>query len=953
MRMNLAATPDRPALAMRPRSDVCALCGGRGVLALAAVALLFVLSASSAVFAKVDVFVTEIKVEGNSTIATEKILAKIRTRPEKVLDDRVVDDDIKTLSKQNWFASVEYRLVQDPKRRGSILVFQVVELPLLKSVEFRGWTRKGPKMKDIESTTGLKKGERYDTQMKRSAPDRIEQLYRDKGFQLAQARLLKGGAPGENEVVILIFEGPKFQIDHVDFQGNSFVSDSVLLEKVVNKRKLFGLLPGTWQTDLLDEDVRKLREYYENNGFLISKVSWMVRPTQGGGLGSLTLTFVVEEGMQYHINSVVIEGNKQIKKEQLEKILRLKPGMAYNETVKEVDLKSIEIEYHELGCIETQIEAVKKAADNRKGLVDLVWRIQEGAPFDLGEIIIHGNEKVEDRVVRREANQAGLVPGEPLNKNRIELYRKRLTNLGYFQNNPEMGKPIDIQIVHQRPATVPYAEQLGTIGTMGSGGMSGSQFARGQDPGDAPAPENRSRAPQAPAIEPADDGVGSAFPFGGVGDRFEPPPNQLPEPFPPQGPVGAPPVIDPGIGPGARNASPFPPASRTPPLNQDGVPPNIFPSLPGSNFAPIMPDEQDPFKNRSIADVLVNLDEISTGRFMFSVGASSYQGLFASIMFMEQDFNLFRLPQTTDDLFNGRAFRGAGQQLSVNVTAGTLLNYATISLTDPYIFDLPISGSISGSAFTRFYPDWLEKRIGPKIAIGRQIGTSLYADVAVTAEEIDFYGYRTPAPAAYLASAGNTFLSSIRPTLRYDNRNNPFNPSSGEYVELSFMQAWGSFTFPQATIEGRKYFTTGSRPDGSGKRTLLLRGVYGVSGRDTPVYERFFAGDFRSFRGFWFRGVGPHVFGANVGGFTEALGTIEYMFPLTANDRISQVVFCDFGTINQSYDLNNFRASIGTGLRIQIPGFTVLPLALDIAFPIAKQPGDITRFFSFNIGASF
>ncbi len=902
--------------------------------------------------AKVDVLVTEVRIEGNTSLSAEKIRNKIKSRPNRLLDDKIVDEDIKTLTKTNWFASVEHRLDKDPTGKGVILVFKVLELPFITNVEWRGRTRFGISEKELEKNTGIKKGERFEFFRNRAAVQQIQNLYREKGFDLAEVRLLKGGLPEENEVIFSIFEGPKFQIEHVDFQGNAFVSDAVLLTKVTNKRKWLGILPGSFQRDMIDEDVRKLREYYEGNGFLISKASWMVRPTKGGKLGSLTLTFVIEEGIQYHINNVSFEGNKKISTSKLEGVLKLKKGMAYNEPIKELDLKSIQIEYNEIGCIKTQVVPTRKATDNKQGLVDIIWRIEEGEPFDLGEIIVRGNDRTQDRVIRREANMAGLVPQQPFNRNRMELFRQRLANLGYFQNNPEKGKPIDIQIINERPASIPFAEQKTSL-------AENYPFTRGQDP-DPPAQlfENQgvganqppaASAPDPLSDDPAPGSAGGAFPFG-LGDRFEPPVDTFPQPLPPDVQGAQPPVIGPGIG--NPNQSPYPPQNRTPPVDQ-GVPPTQFPSLPGTNMSPPMPDRQDPFANRSIADVLVQLDEMMTGAFRVSLGASSYGGLFAQVSIFENNFNLFKVPTSFDDLFNGRAFRGAGQQLNITIQAGTLINMGTVSLTDPYLFDLPVMGTVAGSAFTRIYPDWLERRIGPKIALGRQFGTSIYADVSATAEAINFYGYRTPTPAAYLAASGTTFLTSIKPTLRYDNRNNPFNPSSGEYVEMTFMQAWGSFTFPQATIEGRKYFTTGSRADGSGKRTLLLRGVYGATGRDTPVYERFFAGDFRSFRGFWYRGVGPHVFGANVGGFTELLGSIEYMVPLTAGDRIAQVFFCDFGTINQSYAINNFRATIGTGLRLQIPGFSVLPLALDLAFPVVKQPGDVVRFFSFNVGASF
>jgi len=218
---------------------------------------------------------------------------------------------------------------------------------------------------------------------------------------------------------------------------------------------------------------------------------------------------------------------------------------------------------------------------------------------------------------------------------------------------------------------------------------------------------------------------------------------------------------------------------------------------------------------------------------------------------------------------------------------------------------------------------------------------------------VNFYGYRSPAPADYLAASGHTSLFSIRPSLRFDNRNAPLRPNKGQYLEFSFEEGFGTFTFPKAEAEGRTYFTLKERPDGSGKQILTLRGHLGASGRDTPVYERFFAGNFGSLRGFQYRGVGPRVLGQNVGGIFEALGSVEYQVPLTANDMFHQVVFCDFGTVNPDYNFNNFRVSVGTGLRMVIPAFGPMPLSFDLAFPIEKAHGDRVQFFNFTIGTMF
>src|SRR4029078_3479460 len=105
---------------------------------------------------------------------------------------------------------------------------------------------------------------------------------------------------------------------------------------------------------------------------------------------------------------------------------------------------------------------------------------------------------------------------------------------------------------------------------------------------------------------------------------------------------------------------------------------------------------------------------------------------------------------------------------------------------------------------------------------------------------------------------------------------------------------------------------------------------FGFSGDDTPIYDTFYAGGFSSMRGFDFRGASavvqnlpaPAVHG---GGDFEFLNTVEYLFPLTADDMIHGVAFCDFGTVNRNVSLNNFRVAPGLGLRSTVSAMCPAP----------------------------
>ena len=56
------------------------------------------------------------------------------------------------------------------------------------------------------------------------------------------------------------------------------------------------------------------------------------------------------------------------------------------------------------------------------------------------------------------------------------------------------------------------------------------------------------------------------------------------------------------------------------------------------NMTNVGPDHNDPFPNRSFADIIASVDEAPTGRFMIGVGANSYQGLTGNIQIYRKEF---------------------------------------------------------------------------------------------------------------------------------------------------------------------------------------------------------------------------------------------------------------------------------------------------------------------------
>jgi len=352
-------------------------------------------------------------------------------------------------------------------------------------------------------------------------------------------------------------------------------------------------------------------------------------------------------------------------------------------------------------------------------------------------------------------------------------------------------------------------------------------------------------------------------------------------------------------------------------------------------------------------DMDVVLSEAQTGRLMLGVAVNSDAGLVGQILLDEQNFDWTRYPTSWDDFVSGRAWRGAGEHFRLEAAPGTQVQRYLASFTEPNLADSDVSLGLSGSYFTRQYRDWNEQRTGGRVSLGYQwVENDLSMAVAYRGEDVVISNPSNPALPALAEVVGDNTIHGFKYSVANDTRDSAFLATEGHFLQLEVEQVVGSFQYPRAVLDGRQYFLLDERPDHSGRHVLTASSRVGVTGSETPIFENFFAGGFSTLRGFEFRGASPVVSNVQVGGRFEWLNTVEYLFPLTADDMIHGVAFCDFGTVEQNIAIHgdNFRVAPGLGLRITVPAMGPAPIALDFAFPVLSAPTDFKQVFSFNIG---
>lgn len=368
----------------------------------------------------------------------------------------------------------------------------------------------------------------------------------------------------------------------------------------------------------------------------------------------------------------------------------------------------------------------------------------------------------------------------------------------------------------------------------------------------------------------------------------------------------------------------------------------------------------------TFTDVRVEVEEPERLGSLLEVGggASSGSGSVFYVGVRRANFDLFRLPKSWDDLQG--AFRGGGQYIDLTFLPGTKESQYSVRFEEPYLFrsDLSLSLSSGVRAYEREAYD--EHRIGGSLQVRKSFDADRRwsAAAAWIFDRVRTDDIEAGAPPDVLAAEGRTSLSHPRLELRYDGlERNAYSGPEGLFARAHADFASGgtgsdvSFARVVASLD---WFAGVFEPEPDTRHVLHIgvRGMWirGLGGDRVPLFERFFLGGPRSFRGFEYRGLGPREAGVPLGGEAGIAGTIEYSFPIVWREIRGVAVF-DWGDLEPSLSdvrLGRFRAAAGGGIRLRLRVFgQEVPANFTWVHDLASERGDRTQLFSFTVGTEF
>ena len=385
---------------------------------------------------------------------------------------------ISNLFAQGYFSDVYI------SEHGGDVTINVTEKPTIAKVEIKNVVTND--RDKINELIGLRPGQVYDEVAVKKAETRIKQYYEVKGFFDTVVEFYPKPINDDKSVILLTIEvnrGENIIIDKVNLVGADKLDYGDIEPSVANKEReilgwMWGFNDGKVKTAELPNDANRIQEEYYKKGYLDAQVS---EPLLNADMDNYTadLTYYISEGERYKVSSVDIEYPADKIKLDKEKVLddfKLEKGDTMNSAWLRRDMEKLETLVADQGY--AYVRVVPKTKQNKEErTVDITYEVIPEDKVYIRNVTISGNDKTEDKVIRREMY---LTEGNLYSKTDYNDSLSSLKRTGYFdeveiKENRVSNDKIDLEVVVKEAPTGSITGGIGygsDDGLLLSGGIS-------------------------------------------------------------------------------------------------------------------------------------------------------------------------------------------------------------------------------------------------------------------------------------------------------------------------------------------------------------------------------------------------------------------------------------------------------------------------------------------------
>jgi outer membrane protein insertion porin family len=317
-----------------------------------------------------------------------------------------------------------------------------------------------------------------------NAAEGVREYFVDKGYLDALVQVEEIADTSRANSVRLVFEverSDRIKIAEINFIGNTAISDKKLRKKMKETSQKGRLLKSSkFRPELYEEDQQMLIAYFNTLGYRDARV--LKDSLYRNENNDLMIDITLNEGNQYFFRNIAWKGNSVYEDEILDRVLGIEKGDIFNEEELQTRLSfsqdnaDVSSLYMDDGYLFFNVDPIEVAIEGDS--IDLEMRIFEGPQAEIDKVIINGNDRTHEHVIRREVFTR---PGQKFSRSDIIRSQRQIIGLGYFNQetlgietpvNPDRGTVDIIYTVEEKPSdqlelSAGWGGNRGVIGTLG------------------------------------------------------------------------------------------------------------------------------------------------------------------------------------------------------------------------------------------------------------------------------------------------------------------------------------------------------------------------------------------------------------------------------------------------------------------------------------------------------
>ena len=371
---------------------------------------------------------------GAEKLPVDQLRMVIKSRPGMEYSRQTLNDDVKRLYDTGNLTDVAPTATRTDDG-GIRIVFRTKSTPRISRILYEGNAKFPPH--ELAAKVTLAEGGLLNQKQLRESTAALRKFYTEKGYR--DATVFPAVTPDGKSGVILAFkidEKLRLKVNDVTFEGAKEFSQWDLRHSISNQFSYINYIPllndylnfGLLDRRELELDRARLRDKYHDRGFLDFRVAEVTVAPSEKDPEYVDLRFVVEEGEPYKVSEIALFGNSVIGTEELQGQVLLKEGATFSRTLEDASCRAIIALYETLGYADVSCRA-QRTENPADHTVKVAFQVREGRKYHVRDVVIVGNTDTKEKVIRREL---AIQPGDPVDRNRIEISRQRLLGMGYF-----------------------------------------------------------------------------------------------------------------------------------------------------------------------------------------------------------------------------------------------------------------------------------------------------------------------------------------------------------------------------------------------------------------------------------------------------------------------------------------------------------------------------------------